>query len=186
MTKPALGIIGAALVAILALGYAGYSAMNPHSITLTQQQFVTNLQRTTTTVTASTTVTSQALQAFTAANGNAYQVNCVPGQVDCNWPYNYDACWGTGQGNNVACDGYLTQDQSGCVELAVPTITDTEPPYNHYTLQNLPYSYPPIGTWVLVKGQLLEGPNSAPNGAACPTSIITVTSIQPTNAPVSP
>jgi hypothetical protein len=169
---------------MLSLGYAGYSATNPHGVTLTRQQLVTNLQSTTTTVTTVSTVTSQVgiTQTDTAGNGYAYQGNCV-GAVGCYWPYTYDACWGTGQGNNVACDGYLFQDQNGCIVLSVPTLTVTQPPYDHYTLQNLPPLYPPIGSWAVVKGQLFQGPNSAPNGASCPTSYITVSSIQPANAP---
>jgi hypothetical protein len=39
-----LGIIGLVLVAILSLGFAGYSTMNPHTMTYTQQQLVTNTQ----------------------------------------------------------------------------------------------------------------------------------------------
>ena len=38
------GIIGLVLVAILSLGFAGYTAMNPRVNTVTQQQFLTNTQ----------------------------------------------------------------------------------------------------------------------------------------------
>jgi hypothetical protein len=173
---------------MLSFGYVGYSAMNPHSVTVTQQLYIANPQSPpATTVTTVATVTNQATttQTAAAANSNGYQLNCG-NVVGCNWPYNYDACWGTGQGNDVACDGYLTQDQSGCIELAVPTITNTEPLYNHYTLQNLTSSHPPIGSWVVVRGQLFQGSNSASNGAACPSSYINVSSIQPTDPPASP
>jgi hypothetical protein len=164
--------------------------MNPQTVVVTQQQqqFVTNMQSPQTqTVTTVSTVTNQAATTatVTAVNGNAYQQNCVTG-VGCNPPYNYDSCWSTGQGNNVACDGYLIQDQNGCIELSVPTLTNAQQPYDHYTLQNLPLSHPSIGSWVVVKGQLFQGPNSGPNGESCPTSYINVDSIQPTNAPPSP
>jgi hypothetical protein len=183
-----LGIIGVALVAVLSLGYVGYSAMNPHSVTVTQQQqYVKPQSPPATTVTTFATITSEATTTRTvaAANTNGYQLNCGS-VVGCDWPYNYDACWGTGKGNSVACDGYLTQDQNGCIELAVPTITNTQPLYNHYTLHNLNSTHPPIGSWVVVKGQLFQGSNSAANGAACPSNYINVSTIQPTNPPASP
>jgi hypothetical protein len=192
LSKLALGVLGIGLLAILSLGYVGYSALNPRTMTVTGQQYVTNVQTGTTTVTSVSTVNNQATQTVaasaTAVNGGAYQFNCVTG-YGCNWPYNYDACWGTGQGSNVACDGYLIQGTNGCVELAVPTDTVAQPPYNHYTLQNLPSSYPPIGSWVIVKGQLLQGASlssNGSNGTSCSTTIISVTSIQPTNPPPSP
>ena len=190
LSKLSLGVIGVALVAILSLGYVGYSALNPQTVTITQQQqqYVTNMQSPQTqTVTTVSTVTNQAATTAiaTAVNGNAYQQGCATG-VGCNPPYNYDSCWSTGQGNNVACEGYLIQDSSGCIELSVPTLTVAQQPYDHYTLQNLPASHPTIGSWVVVKGQLFQGPNSGPNGASCPTSYINVSSIQPTNAPTAP
>jgi len=193
LSRFVLGVIGVGLLAVLNLGYAGYSAMNPHTMTVTGQQYVTNTQFGTTTVTAVSTVNNQVTQMVgasanaTAANGGAYQLNCGPGEYSygCNWPYTYDACQGTGQGNAVACDGYLMQGPNGCVELAVPTDTVQQPPYDHYALQNLPSSYPAMGTWVVVKGGLSLSSNqsSALSSTACPTSAISVTSIQPTNAP---
>jgi len=169
--------------------------MNPHTVTVTGQQYVTNvqtnLQTATTTIPAVSTVNNQAMQTATVtpapANGGAYQLNCGAG-YGCNWPYTYDACWGTGQGNSVACDGYLLQGQNGCVELAVPTDTVQQPPYDHYVLQNLPSSYPSIGSWVVVKGQLslVTSNKVVPSSTACPANSIAVTSIRPTNPPPSP
>jgi hypothetical protein len=190
LSKLALGAIGVALVAVLSLGYVAYANMTPQMVTVTQQQqqYVTNMQspQTQTVTVMSTTTNGAATTATaTAVNGNAYQQNCVTG-VGCNPPYNYDSCWSTGQGNQVACDGYLIQDQNGCVELSVPTLTVAQNPYDHYSLQNLPSSHPSIGSWVVVKGTLFQGPNSGPNGASCPTSYINVSSIQPTNPPPSP
>jgi hypothetical protein len=165
--------------------------MNPHTVTITGQQYLTNVQTNvqtgTTTVTAVSTANTQVAQTATVtpAQGGAYQLNCGAG-FGCNWPYTYDACWGTGQGNNVACDGYLYQNGNGCIELAVPTDTLQQPPYDHYDLLNLPSSYPPIGSWVVVKGQLFQGSGSTSNGSSCPSSYITVSSIQSTNPPPSP
>ena len=155
LSKLTLGIIGVALLAILSLGFAGYSAMNPHTMTVTGQQYVTNTQFGTVTATATQTVNSQVMQTVAVGaavsgngntNGNAYQMNCGPDQYSygCNWPYTYDACQGTGVGNGVTCDGYLLQGPNGCVELAVPTDTVQQPPYDHYALQGLPSSFPPM------------------------------------------
>ena len=187
LSKTLLGIIGVALVAILGLGYAGYSAMNPHSVTVTRQEYVTNFQTLTTTVTAASTIITQAAQTGTVANSNAYQANCTPGTV-CSWPNTYDACSWTGEGNGVVCTGYLIQGGGGCVELGVPTVSAAQPLFDHYTLQNLPSSYPAIGSWVVVRGQLLLGAKSTASSASwsaasCSTSIITVSSIQPLNYP---
>ena len=196
LSKFTLGILGVGLLAVLSLGFAGYSATNLHTMTVTGQQYVTNTQMETTTVTAVSVVYSPATQTQTVSSsatqpsGAAYQLNCGSGSSSygCNWPYTYDACQGTGQGNNVACDGYLLQGPNGCVELAVPTDTVEQPAYDHYALQNLPSSYPSIGSWVVVKGalSLSASPNSASNSSACPANSISVTSIQPTNPPPSP
>jgi hypothetical protein len=173
LTFPSTGVetsSAAQTVTITNTGTASITFINPKALTPIS-------------VTTGSTVTSQANETATAANGNAYQLNCG-NTVGCNWPYNYDACWGTGEGNNIACDGYLTQDMNGCVILDVPTISNNYPPYNHYNLQNLPQSHPPIGSWVVVKGQLFQGPNSGPNGA-CPSTYINVTTIQAANPPPS-
>jgi len=192
LSKFTLGVLGVCLLAVLSLGYAGYSAVNPHTMTITGQQYITNTQIGTTTITTVTTVNSQTMETVaaraTAVSGAAaYQVNCGSGSYSygCNWPYTYDACWGTGQGNNVTCDGYLIQGPNGCTELAVPTDTVNQPPYDHYALKNLPSSYQSIGSWVVVKGQLsLTTTSNSPSiSTACPTNSISVTSIEPTNAP---
>ena len=62
-------MIGLALVAILALGFAGYAALNPRVTTVTQQQMVTNIQ----TVFNTETVTSvsQVAQVVTVTNSQA-------------------------------------------------------------------------------------------------------------------
>ena len=197
VTKFALTALVVAIIAVLSLGYGGYSTMNPHTMTITAQQYVTNTQIGTTTTTSVATVNRQVVRTvaansnYTAVSGAAFQSNCGSGSFSygCNWPYTYDACLGTGIGIGVTCDGYLEQGPSGCVILAVPTDTAAQPPYDHYALQNLPSSYPPIGSWVVVKGGLtLSG--TAPLTSAysqsnrtCPTNTISVTSIQQTNEP---
>jgi len=68
------GIIGLALVAILALGFAGYTALNPHVSTVTQQQLVTNTQSVYNTQTQTITSVAQVTQIQTVANNQAVTV----------------------------------------------------------------------------------------------------------------
>ena len=99
----------------------------------------------------------------------------------CNTMYNYCQSPGISSllyNSTVQCVGYLDQDSSGCVELVIPVYSPYGMlSYQYYTLQNLPASYPPIGTWVAVTGQLQKGNNVSPTGAACPGNYITLTSI---------
>jgi hypothetical protein len=95
----------------------------------------------------------------------------------------YVTCF-PGEGNIVQCSGDLYQDPNGCVLLVVPALTWVNDPGNvvtaglqYYTLHDLPKSYPPLGVWVTVTGQLYRGYNTAPNGEACPGNYINVTSI---------
>jgi hypothetical protein len=74
------------------------------------------------------------------------------------------------------------QVNNGCVELEIPVANyaigaaETMATW-YYTLQNLPSSYPPAGSWITVNGQLNVGSNAASNGAACPVNYINVTSV---------
>jgi len=99
----------------------------------------------------------------------------------CNTMYNYCQSPGINSllyNSTVQCVGYLSQDTNGCVELVIPVYSRYGfLTYVYYTLQNLPTSYPAIGTWVGVRGQLLKGNNVSPNGAACPGNYINVASI---------
>jgi hypothetical protein len=92
------------------------------------------------------------------------QAGCMNDNA-CNSAYN--ACYSANFDNNLQCVGYITQNQNSCVELAIP---DYSPygmlDYRYYTLQNLPASYPAVGTWATVTGTLHIGTNTAPNGAA--------------------
>lgn len=105
-------------------------------------------------------------------------------QVSAQWYNNgtyYTTCLPL-PGNLIQCSGHLLQSANGCVILgflvgngAPNNIMTTATQY--YTLQNLPSSYPPIGSWVMVTGQLHQGTNTSPTGGACPGNYITVTSI---------
>lgn len=118
----------AVLVAVLALTSAltsVYVAINPHILTVTQQQFLTQTQTNyqtqtesiTETVTTATTTTSQ------AGYGNGYP---------CYGQY----CYGnSGNGQLITVYGYLVQ-QSNCISLV------TTSSYVQYALYNLPSPYP--------------------------------------------
>ncbi|MGO9644217.1 MAG: hypothetical protein ACLPY5_05665 [Candidatus Bathyarchaeia archaeon] len=113
-------------------------------------------------------------------------------QVSAQWYNNgtyYTTCL-PGPGNLIQCSGNLLLNPNGCVLLGF--LVGNGSPYNiittatqYYTLQNLPSSYPPVGSWVTVTGQLHQGPNSSPIGAACPGNYITITSITQTT-PLQP
>ena len=195
-----LAIIGLVLIAVLGLAFAGYTVMNPHAMTVTEQQFLTNTQSLysaqTQTVSSVITVTSATTVARTTPYGygyGQYYGNC--GYYGCYYPnptpnfnysypnpgsyynLNYLSCQSTGSNNMVQCWGYLYQNSNGCVLLAVQVDNGfTSQVYQYYTLQNLPSTYPPPGTWVTVNGQLYQAYNASPS-AACPASYINVTSI---------
>lgn len=92
----------------------------------------------------------------------------------------YDYCQSPNGNSTMQCVGYLYQNPNGCTELAIPIYSPYGfLSYQYYTLQNLPSSLPPIGSWAIATGQMHLGYNSAPNGAACPGNYLTVTSISP-------
>jgi hypothetical protein len=198
--------VGLILITILSLALVGYTALNPHLSTVTQQQFLTNTQTlySTETNTQTQTVTSIGTQTVTSVGTqtvtstttttststagygyNGYQ-NC--GSYGCYSPgsgyyFNgnyYTTCQSTGTGNTFQCSGYLYQNSNGCIELVVPVFSGynfESPTYQYYTLRNLPSSHPPVGAWVTVNGQLYQGYNPPPNAPACPGNYINVTSI---------
>jgi hypothetical protein len=118
------GIIGLVLVAIFSLGFAGYTAMNPHLATVTQQQLLTNTQNVYNTQTQTVTSIQQVNQAVTltqtANNGYGY---------------------GNGQGNNQVCSTY------GCYPYPY---NDAPPPYNGagYYYNGYYYAYDANGNFV--------------------------------------
>ena len=177
------------IITILSLAIAGYSTVNPHVTTVTQQQFVTTTQS----IHSTLTVMSVGTQTVTSSVSRVITINLPAGQYQyCN-PYNcspYAAPPGypglgcgpytVASDTTVQCSGYLYADGSGCVDLLVPVDNGySNNIQQYYYLQNLPASHPPIGSWVTVTGQLnQQGNNAGPNGGACPSSYINVTSIK--------
>lgn len=109
-------------------------------------------------------------------------------QVSAQWYWNgtyYTTCQ-QGPGNWIQCSGSLLQFPRGCVVLGFLVSSGYTTATQYYTLQNLPSSYPSVGSWVVVAGDLYSGFNASPSGAACPGNYINVTSIQATNPPPSP
>jgi hypothetical protein len=191
------------LVALLSLAFAGYTALNPHTVTVTQQQMLTNTQSQyfvqTQAVTSASTATSYITFTSEARNGyvygnyqSCYYYGCYQGP---NYYYNNPGyyygyygnynppCQGTGSEGNVTCSGYLYQAQNGCTLLAISTTNNPYPSYattyvyEYYSLHNLPTNTPPTGTWVTVSGQMYQGYNTSPDGDSCPNNYIDVNSI---------
>jgi len=91
----------------------------------------------------------------------------------------YGGCgYGVTYADNVQCTGYIYQAPNGCIELVVQVIN----PYSYtsalqyYTLHNLS-TVPPGGTLVTIRGQMYQGYNTSPTGAACPGNYINVSSV---------
>ena len=106
----------------------------------------------------------------------------VSAQGDFNGSY-YTPCQ-QGPGNWIQCSGNLLQSPGGCMILGFHVGNWVNDPTNivttatqYYALHNLPGSYPPVGSWVIVSGQLYNGVNFSSTGAACPGNYINVTSI---------
>jgi hypothetical protein len=96
---------------------------------------------------------------------------------NCDQIYNY--CHSPSSNSQAQCVGYLYQDPNACVELVIPVYSVYGVvSYQYYTLQGLPASYPAIGTWVSVTGQLNQGNNFSSTGASCPGNYINVASIR--------
>jgi hypothetical protein len=194
-----VAVVGLVIVAILCLVLAGYTALNPHTVTVTQQKLLTNTESVyfvqTQTVTSVSTATS--VTTFTnVVNGYGGYLGCgyygcypapgyyypgyYPGYVNY---ATYQPCQPAGANNVVTCSGYLYQPPSGCTILVVPVTNNPYPSYattfvnEYFTLQNLPSNIPASGTWVTVNGQLFQGYNTSATGASCPLSYINVSSI---------
>lgn len=194
------GIVGLVLVALLSLAFAGYTTLNPHTVTVTQQQLLTNTQSLYSLQTETVTIASTATSTATFTNAQPIGYGGYPA---CNYYYygcyqspgyyyyypgyyygygNYLPCRSAGL-NNVTCSGYLYQANNGCTLLVIPTTNNPYPSYattyvyEYYTLHNLPTNTPASGAWITVNGQLYQGYNAAPNGASCPNNYIIVTSV---------
>ena len=106
--------------------------------------------------------------------GNYYQID------GCSlYGCSYNSCQLAASDNGTTqCAGFLFEDPNGCVGIVIPVYSPSGLlSYQYYTLHNLPSTYPPIGSWVSVTGQLYQGYNVGPNGEACPGNYINVTSI---------
>jgi len=183
--------VGLILITLASLILVGYTSLNPHLSTVTQQQFLTNTQSiySTQTQTQTQSVTSIGTQTLTVTVtttsttgiGYGYYQGC--GYYGCPSP-GYTSYYGcqslSSSRDTVQCYGYLYKDSAGCIELAVPVNNgyyfETQV-YQYYTLRNLPSAYPSLGSWVTVTGQLYTGYNVGPYGAACPGNYIVVASI---------
>lgn len=194
-TGTLLLIIGLILIAVLSLGFVAYTSLNPHTVMITQQQFLTNTQNQYVTQTVTSVSMATSLATVTAAANNQYTVNTGAGYIGSG-SYNcgnygctppslgaYGSLCNSASGNNtVQCSGILSEPTDGCVELAIPyTNPDLleSTAYQWYTLRNLPSTLPTPGTWVTVTGQLSQGYTEGTNGAACPGNYINVSSISP-------
>ena len=194
---------GLVLVAILSLAFAGYTILNPHTVTVTQQQMLTNTQSLyfvqTQAVTSVSTATSYITLTSAVPNGygygnyqGCYYYGCYqgpgyyysyPGYYSGYYGNYYSPCQSAGSYASVTCSGYLYQAQNGCTLLVIPTTNNPYPSYattyvyEYYTLHNLPSNTPATGTWVTVSGQMYQGYNTGPNGNSCPNNYINVNSI---------
>jgi hypothetical protein len=111
-------------------------------------------------------------------NSNNYYINYANCYYNNHCAQIYNACHSPSSNDTVQCAGYLYQNPNACVELVIPIYSSVGAvSYQYYTLQKLPASYPAIGTWVSVTGQLNHGNNFSSTGRACPGNYINVTSI---------
>ena len=111
-------------------------------------------------------------------NGNPGAEYCQSLGAYCDFTYN--VCQNPNSLSNQAqCSGYLYQPQNGCLELEVPVNSPVAAQvYQYYTLNNMPASYPPLGSWVTVTGNIYQGSTGSSNyNAACPGNYINVSSI---------
>jgi len=196
-------IIALALVALLSLGFAAYTASNLHAATVTEQVMVTNTESFYTVQTETMTTANTVTSVTTATNqpsGYGYGNYQYCGYYGCSqsagyyypgyYSGYYNGYWGyvppcqlAGSNGGVTCSGYLYQAQNGCDLLVVSTTSNPYPSYatglvnEYYTLHNLPSNAPQLGSWVTVTGQLYQGYNTAPNGASCPNNYLIVSTI---------
>ena len=149
-------VVGLVLVALLSLGFAGYTSLNSHTNTITRQQMLTSAQTVSSvqlqTVTVSVTQTAYATAVGSTitlsggGNGYAYGNYQVCSYYGCYYqnpgyyyyPGNYygygyygyyPPCQNTGSADNVSCQGYVTRDSYGCTLLAITTTSNPYPSY---------------------------------------------------------
>jgi hypothetical protein len=183
---------GLVLVSVLSVAYLGYSNLNPHVVTITQQQILTNTENLYVTQTQTSVTTESFFQTVTTSvtpgnvyvgPGNGYYQNC--GYYGCYYaPPAYasinDLCPSKGQNATVSCSGYLYEPSAACTELAIPylnpEIMETTG-YLYLTLYNLPSNHPNDGAWVTVTGSVYQGYPSNPYGPVCTSNYMNVISI---------
>jgi hypothetical protein len=185
------------LVSVVSIAYIGYSGLNPHVVTVTQQQLLTNTQSlySTQTVTSLSMVTNYqtVTSAATAGFGNPYTgpgYGYNPNYPNCsNYGCYYtppayasisDLCNTTAQNGTLQCSGYLHEPSAACTELAIPYYNQyilESTAYLYLTLINLPSTIPPGGAWVTVTGVLNQGFSPGPNSVLCTSNYINVASI---------
>ena len=188
-------IVGLITIAILSLGFVAYISLNPHVITVTQQQFLTNTENEYSTQTVTSISQTTTASTVTTSSIGAYVVNTVvgyggPAYYNCGVygcsPPSLGAygnlCEATGQNDTVNCSGYLSEPDDGCLQLAIPynnpyVLESTA--YVFYSLRNAPSALPPAGSWITVTGQLGQGYTQGSNGAACPGNYINVGKVSP-------
>ena len=112
---------------------------------------------------------------------NYYAANCYYNN-NCPQTLVVNSCQASS--GQVQCVGYLYQDPNSCVVLVIPIYSSIGlVSYQYYTLQKLPSTYPAIGTWVSVTGQLNTGNNFSSTGAGCPGNYINIASISTSPTP---
>jgi len=133
--------------------------------------------------TSSATVTGASTIMVTQAGYGYGFANCGPSGC---YPSSLGAygtmCQSLNQNGTLQqCSGYLYQPSNGgCMKLAIPYINPDvleTTAYVYYTLQNLPSSIPPTGSWVTVTGQVYSSYTIASSGNSCGGSYIQVQSI---------
>jgi hypothetical protein len=200
----AVAIGGLVLVALLSLAFAGYTALNSRTVTVTEQQMLTNTQSQyfvqTQAVTSASTATSyitltnappngyaygnyQSCYYYGCYQGPGYYYNNNPGYYPGYYGNDYSPCQSTQSSGSITCSGYLYEAQNGCSLLAISTTNNPYPSYattyvyEYYSLHNLPSNTLASGTWVTVSGQMYQGYNISSNGNSCPNNYINVNSI---------
>jgi len=188
-------IAGLIIIAILSLGFVAYASLNPHAVTVTQQNFVTNTQNLYSTQTVTSVSTATSISTVTTSSASTFAVNTVVsyagsaffncGAYGCS-PPSLGAfgslCQATSQNDTMSCSGYLSEPGDGCIQLAIPyTNPDLleSTAYLFYALRNAPTTLPSAGSWITVTGQLGAGYTPGSNGASCPANYINVSTVSP-------
>jgi hypothetical protein len=173
-------IVVLAVISLVSIGLFAYASMNPQTVTVVSTSYAMTTSFVTSTQTSTSYSTVASLTTITAPLGSPYAQTCAyTGYCSYSSDVSASPCLSPGQGNAAFCSGVLFQAPNGCLELVIPVYSGFGGvTYQYYTLYNLPRSYPAIGSWVTVTGQLHRGFNGPSTyGAACPGNYLNVTSI---------